>query len=400
MPEWLTPLIVGLAIGAGLVGLLVWLFRQQLRDAREDFEKLREKLSVAEKSEADARARADESEKRRAEGKALLEETQKTSLEAFQAIAEKALKENKGEFLALTDQKIQPLNQHLEKIAKLIKEFEGDRDRKYGALTSEIKRTSEVASKLQKSTDHLNEVLSNPTARGNWGEKMVEDILQLVGLEEGANYLKQTSQDGKRPDYTFLLPNEMKINMDVKFPLDNYVRFCETQEEAHKEEFLKNVKTMIDDVTKGKNYIDPASGTLDFVLIFIPNEAVYQFIHQEGRELLKRAEKQKAVLCGPWMLYAMLKIIRQATDVFNIEQGTREILNYIQEFHKQWQKYLQEFEKLGENLETTRRKYEEVAGRRSRALDRIINKIEAEQGQSQLMDASEEPADSQETQPE
>jgi DNA recombination protein RmuC len=403
MPEWLTPLVVGLLIGAGLAGLLVWLFRQQLKEAREDFEKLREDRDQEKEARIKAEASSTAIEKNLAEQKALLEEAKTELSNTFKALAAEALKGNNEGFLMLADQKIQPLNQHLDKVRDLVNKLEKDREQKFGALRSEIERTGEVASKLQKSTDRLNEVLSNPTARGNWGEKMAEDVLQLAGLQEGINYVRQTSQDGKRPDYTFLLPNNLKVNMDIKFPYKNYKDFIASSSESERGQlkgmFLRNVKTMIDDVTKNRNYIDPASGTLDYVLVFIPSEAVYRFLHEEGGELIEKAQGQKAILCSPWMLYALLMLIRQATEIFRMEGGAREILNHIQEFQKQWQKYAQEFEKLGENLETTRRKYEEVAGRRSRGLDRVMSRIEALRGQSQSADASEESADSQEKPP-
>src|SRR3989442_690290 len=77
-------------------------------------------------------------------------------------------------------------------------------------------------------TRKLREALSSSKARGQGGERMAEDVLRLAGLLEGVNYRKQTTIDGAgRPDYTFLLPNGRVMHMDVKFPLDNYVRHLE-----------------------------------------------------------------------------------------------------------------------------------------------------------------------------
>ena len=84
--------------------------------------------------------------------------------------------------------------------------------------------------------------LQVPKKRGEWGERMAEDILRLVGLVEGINYIKQKTLEGSsgRPDYTFFLPNSMKINMDVKFPLDNYQNYLDAQTDHDKKDLKRN----------------------------------------------------------------------------------------------------------------------------------------------------------------
>jgi len=115
---------------------------------------------------------------------------------------------------------VKDLKQTIEKYAELVHRFEKDRDEKYGSLANELKNTSQATVRLQETTNQLTNVLGNNQKRGEWGERMAEDIIQLCGLQEGINYKKQAKIDstGTKPDYTFLLPNKHKINMDVKFP--------------------------------------------------------------------------------------------------------------------------------------------------------------------------------------
>ena len=129
---------------------------------------------------------------------------------------------------------------------------------------------------------------------------MAEDILRLIGFVEGVNYLKQTAIDsrGTRPDFVFLLPQDLKMNMDVKFPLDNYLRHLDANSEADKSqyerEFLRDVKSKINEVSN-REYIDPQHGTVDYVLLFIPNESVYAFIHEKDPTLLDTALQKRVI---------------------------------------------------------------------------------------------------------
>ena len=106
---------------------------------------------------------------------------------------------------------------------------------------------------------------------------MAEDIIKLIGLVEGINYVKQKTLESSsgRPDYTFFLPNNLRINMDVKFPMDNYQHYLDAHSEhdkkRYKDELLKNTRIMIKQVTT-RDYINPAENTVDYVIfLFLMN---------------------------------------------------------------------------------------------------------------------------------
>ena len=98
-------------------------------------------------------------------------------------------------------------------------------------LNTSINENRSETSKLRDTTIQLNKVLSSSQKRGQWGERMVEDILGILGLVENINYKKQSMvESGERPDFTFLLPKEKMINMDVKFPLEHYENYLESDD--------------------------------------------------------------------------------------------------------------------------------------------------------------------------
>jgi DNA recombination protein RmuC len=210
---------------------------------------------------------------------------------------------------------------------------------------------------------------------------MAEDILRLVGLIEGINYIKQKTLEGSsgRPDYTFFLPNSLKINMDVKFPLENYQNYLDAQTEhdrkRFKEELLRNTKTMIKQVTN-RSYIDTTDNTVDYVIVFIPNEQVYSFINESDPTVMDEALRQKVILCSPFTLYAVLAVIRQAVANFNLEQTASEILKLLGEFSKQWGLYKEKFDLVGKRLDDAKKEYDTLAATRTNQLEKPLRKIE------------------------
>jgi DNA recombination protein RmuC len=228
----------------------------------------------------------------------------------------------------------------------------------------------------------LHTALANTKSRGQWGERMAEDVLRMSGFLEGFNYSKQKMLESSqnRPDFTFFLPQDLKIHMDVKFPLDNYLLFLNTQNESEQVkfagQFIRDVKNRIKEVT-GRDYINPSEHTVDFVLVFIPNEQVYHFIHETDQTILDDALRNKVILCSPITLYAILAIIRQSVENFNLEHTASEILGLMSQFQKQWQLFQISLEKMGKKIEETQKEYHMLITTRKNQLERPLQKIDA-----------------------
>lgn len=301
----------------------------------------------------------------------------KTRLESERETGIKELDAKKS----LIDQQLQRMTSELANVSQLMKELEKDRVEKFGELANQLKTTSEQTTALRQTTDTLREALASTKIRGQWGERMAEDVLRLAGFIENVNYLKQKAIEGAgtRPDFTFLLPRGLKLNMDVKFPLDNYARFLEANSELEKEKFrdkfLGDVKNRIKEVTS-REYINPEQDTVDYVLLFIPNEQIYAFIHEQDSTILDDGIKNKVVFCSPITLFAVLAVIRQAVENFTLEQTSNEILSLLGAFKKQWGEFLKKLEVMGKRIEDAQKEYESLTTTRQRQLERPLNKIE------------------------
>lgn len=365
---------VAFVVGAGIAGVVFWLLRRQTQQAKSaEMSELRTLFSAL--SREALSANADD-----------FLRLAKSRLDQQTALGDQTLEEKKK----LIDARLEEMGTKLGTLNNLIQNVDKQRAESHGALLRNLETNADVTRRLQVTTGQLREALANPQRRGQWGERMAEDVLRLVGFIEGINYLKQqVLADKGKPDFTFLLPSDRRVHMDVKFPLDNYLKVLDAADDAGRAEatnqFLRDVRKQIREVT-GREYIDPAAGTVDYVLVFIPNEQVYGFIHEHDAKLLDDAMRSKVVLCSPLTLYAILAVVRQAVENFRFEQGSKRILEHLGEFQKQWGKFVETMSKVGDRLEDARKSYEEMVGTRTRALDRQLDKIE------DLRAAREEPA--------
>lgn len=373
--------------------------RQQIEQRDSEINQMRGELDA----EKQLKAKLEESQKHLKEEIERFEAMESKLSETFKALSLEALSKNSAEFLKLAegalksqtiegkkeleskkeliDQNLEAITKTLSDVQKKIDEVGKGSSEKFGEVSTLIKKHEELTMKLKDTTEHLSQALASSKKRGEWGERMAEDIIRLVGLVEGINYIKQKTLDSSagRPDYTFLLPNNLKINMDVKFPLDNYLHYLNAASEhdrkRYKDELIKNAKGMIKQVTT-RDYINPSDNTVDYVIVFIPNEQVYSFINEVDTTIMDEALKQKVILCSPFTLYAVLAVIRQAIENFNLERTASEILRLLSEFSRQWNAYKEKFRLMGERLDAAKKEYDALVTTRSNMLERPLKKIE------------------------
>lgn len=278
------------------------------------------------------------------------------------------------------DKQLEGIGKELRSVQEYVASTDKQRAESMAGVAQAIKQSQEATRLLQQDTAKLSEAMSGSQSRGRWGEQVAEDVLRVAGFIEGVSYRKQhVTEAGKRPDYTFLLPDERVLNMDVKMPMAAFNRYLEAGDDAARDaaakEFLRDAKQRIKEVTT-RDYINPAEGTLDYTLVFIPNEQVYGFIHEQDASIVDFALENRVVICSPLTLFAVLAVIRQSTDNFRLEARTREIQDAISAFARQWQMYKDETQKVSNAFKTANGAWERLTGTRERQLDKAIEKVE------------------------
>ncbi len=288
------------------------------------------------------------------------------------------------------EKRVEGLTAQLERLGDVVTKLQHDSAHQHGQLVSGIEQVTTTGRLLAETTGHLREALASPKARGQWGERMADDVLRLAGMVEGVSYRKQTSVPGGAiPDVTFLLPGGRCLHMDVKFPVDNYLRHLEattdTERESTAKAFLRDVRSRVKELAT-RGYIDP-DATLDEVLLFIPNESVWAFIHEQDPQLIDVALGQKVVLCSPVSLFAVLAVIRQAVEQARLTRTSDEILQCLAAFGQQWTKFSEALDVVVKRFDTAQRGLEEVTGPRRRQLERQLDRIDDLRARRGLPDA-------------
>ena len=270
------------------------------------------------------------------------------------------------------DSRVDQMQQRVDQMTSLIQQFEREREKKLGALGRELEQLTATSSQLQRA-------LADNRTRGQWGERMAEDLLRLAGLMEGINYHRQrVTRTGSRPDFTFVLPKGLMLNMDAKFPLDNYLNFlaaeAEVDQRHYRSQFLRDVSDRVREILK-RDYIDPNDNTVDCVLIFIPNEQIYRFIHEEDDSIIEMSLQKKVILCSPLTLYAVLAIIRQAADNFALEQSSREVLELLNAISDEWRRYEGELSNVVTHINRAGESMGKLVGIRHRKIEKQFDRI-------------------------
>jgi len=232
---------------------------------------------------------------------------------------------------------------------------------------------------LAETAGALREALASPRARGQWGERMADDVLRMAGMVEGVTHVKQRAlPDGTVPDVTFLLPGGRHLHMDVKFPIDNYLRHLDAVTDAERaataRAFVRDVRARVKELAE-RGYRHPDT-TVDAVLLFIPNESVWSFVHEHDPQLIDVALAQRVVLCSPVTLFAVLAVVRQAVEQAQLSRTTDEVLRGLAAFRAEWSRYVEAVEVLERRFATAQRGLEELAGPRRRQLERQLDRID------------------------
>ena len=242
-------------------------------------------------------------------------------------------------------------------------------------------------------TDTMASALGNSRVRGQWGERAAEDILRNAGFVEGASYFKQQLlSDGSRPDFTFPLPKGYTLNMDVKFPIENYARLIEAPGDADRTSFEKafarDVRERVKEVAT-RSYADPAQGTVDYALLFIPSESVYAEINRLDPLFVDAALSQRVIPCSPVTLFGVLAVVRKAVESFAFQQASDEVLVAMNRFDGEWRRFSDSFATLGKQLATVRGTYDQLAGVRTTKLEMPLAAIDAMRRERGLLKVNE-----------
>jgi DNA recombination protein RmuC len=232
------------------------------------------------------------------------------------------------------------------------------------ATTQMLERAKDLA--------RLEQALRPPKARGGFGELLLENLLR-DRLPPSAYEMQFTFDSGERVDA--LVRVERAIPIDSKFPLDNYNRLVEAESDDERvlaeRQFARDVKQHIEAIAA--KYIRPDEGTYDFAFMYIPVEAVYyELACGKTGALLAYAHERRVFPVSPTTFTAYLQVIALGLRGMQIEQHAHEVMAYVAELQRDFDRFADDFDKVGTHIGHAQSKYHEAAKR----LDRFETKLE------------------------
>lgn len=267
-----------------------------------------------------------------------------------------------------------------------LKEAEKERIDSYATLKNSVEESRKITEQLSVNTENLKKVLSDNQVRGQFGERVAEDLLKMAGFVRGVDYEFNKQQEGSktRPDFAVFLPDGTRINVDSKFPYASLQKMSDTDDKGMKEKYMKDferdVKEKIKQVTS-RDYINPEDKTVDFVVLFIPNEMIFSYIYDKMPDLSQEAMESKVILAGPFSFTAILRMIRQSYENFRVQKNIYSIIGHVKAFEKEFDNFSGEFYKIGDRISSLQRQYDNVSSTRFNQLVRKIDKVKEEGGQ-------------------
>jgi DNA recombination protein RmuC len=320
----------------------------------------------------------------------MLEERNKEILkderERFKELSDEKMKRNEQYFDSKKDiikELVEKIDRGLSDSQRKIENTEKARISEFSNLKTVIEEHKTITGKLKDSTDNLKNILSNNQLRGKYGEEVAENLLKIAGFVKGINYDSNLSQEtnANRPDFTIYLPDKSKVNIDVKFPYSNLQKYQEVESEKEKKEYFAKFKTDVKQKIKqitSRDYINPEEKTLDFVILFVPNEMIFSVINDKLYDVVEEANEKKVAIVGPVSFITFLRIIHQSYDNFKIQEDLHRVVNLIGKFKDEFDKYNNEFDNIGNKIKSLSGQYDKVSGVRTRQLSKIIEQIDGE----------------------
>ncbi len=309
---------------------------------------------------------------------------------AFKNLANEILEEKTQKF---TEQNKTKLEEILKPLGEKITNFEKKVDEAYHkesnerfSLVNEIKRLAELNQQISQEASNLTHALKGQAkTQGNWGEIILESILEKSGLEKDREYFVQqsfTNEEGRRlqPDVVVKYPGERSVIIDSKVSLNAYERFASSdikeEQDAALKEHLQAIRNHINDLSS-KNYQDIYQiKSLDFVMMFLPIEPAYMLAVQNDPNLWNFAYERRILLISPTNLIASLKMIANLWRVEYQNKNAIEIARQSGELYDKFKGFVDDLQDIGNRIDASKNSFDGAMNKLTTGRGNLIRRAE------------------------
>ncbi len=362
---------------------------------KEDYQALQQQQTALQVHNERLQTRLNEEQRAHAEKLAQLTEVRQSLADQFQNLANNILEEKSKRFTEHNQESINhllsPLNERMGKFSELVQNTYEKEAKERLTLENELKRLQALNTQLHTDAKALTDALAGTRnkSQGNWGEMILETVLENSGLVKGREYIVQAAasrqeEDGSirrlQPDVLVNLPDHKQIIIDSKVSLTAYIRYTQAQtpEEAERElaAHTASVRSHIRSLSlKQYSELDGVN-TLDFVFMFIPVEPAYLLALQHDHSLFQECFDKRIMLVGPSTLLATLRTV---ANIWRNEQQNQNALTIAEEGGKLYDKFvgfIQTFENVGKNLEQAQSQYQAAFKQLSEGRGNLVNRAQ------------------------
>ena len=322
--------------------------------------------------------------------KSEIDNLQKRLTTEFENIATKILKERSDEF-SLSNHKnlseiLNPLKERIQLFEKKVEDTYDKELRDKISLREEVRKLTEMNARVSQEANNLTNALKGDVKKqGNWGEIVLERVLERSGLTRGQEFEREVVVEGgdysvQRPDVIIHLPDNKHIIVDSKVSLVAYERFVSSESDDNRTEHLKNHIVSLRSHVKllsEKNYQNAQNlNTPDFVLMFIPIEASFSVAVQGDGEIFSYAWERKIVIVSPTTLLATLRTISSIWKQENQTKNAQEIARLSGALYDKFIGFTEDMVKIKANIDRTSTAYDDAVKKMKDGSGNIIRTAE------------------------
>ena len=327
---------------------------------------------------------------RNREQKQEVEQLQEKFTKEFENLANKILEEKSNKFTEQNKENIKnllsPLQDKIQNFEKKVEDTHKESIDYHAALRQQIIGLREMNAQMSKETLNLTKALKGDSKmQGNWGELVLERVLEKSGLEKGREYEVQqsfTTDEGQRvqPDVVINLPDGKKMIVDSKVTLTAYERYVNEEDDNLKEQFLKehvsSLKRHVDQLGE-KNYQDLYKiESPDFVLLFVPIEPAFALALQEDATLYNKAFERNIVIVTPSTLLATLRTIDSMWTNQKQQENAYEIARQAGALYDKFEGFVSDLIKIGKRMDEAKSEYSQAMNKLVEGKGNLVTSVE------------------------
>ncbi|WP_299001961.1 DNA recombination protein RmuC [uncultured Tenacibaculum sp.] len=324
------------------------------------------------------------------ENKEEVEKLQDKFTKEFENLANKILDEKSNKFTEQNKKNIKdilnPLQEKIQTFEKKVEDTQKESISMHSALKEQLLGLKELNAQMSKETINLTKALKGDSkTQGNWGELVLERVLEKSGLEKDREYFVQqsfTNEEGKRimPDVVIHLPDNKKMVVDSKVSLTAYEQFINTEEDIEKERFLKehvnSLKRHVEQLSEKKYEDIYKIESPDFVLLFVPIEPAFAVALNEDNTLYNKAFERNIVIVTPTTLLATLRTIDTMWNNEKQQRNALEIARQAGALYDKFQGLLIDLVNIGKKIDGTKADYSAAMNKLVEGRGNLITSVE------------------------